>query len=122
MCNFFLQITSDGKVKVIERYDCSGAGDVDTSTIVSPIDGIITGICWNNGFLVVNFFWQVLLGGNSLFRRRGLIRVGFITSVRKMRFSFIRPSCGNGFRKNGRRLFGIRFIVKHMLQLLGKWF
>lgn len=39
-----LQVTSDGKPKVIERFDCSGAGDVDTSTIVQAADGCITGL------------------------------------------------------------------------------
>ncbi|XP_046586806.1 tripeptidyl-peptidase 2 isoform X1 [Neodiprion lecontei] len=39
-----LQVTSDGKPKVIERFDCSGAGDVDTSTVVQSTDGCITGL------------------------------------------------------------------------------
>ena len=36
-------MTSDGKVKLIERFDCSGAGDVNTSTIVEAKNGEITG-------------------------------------------------------------------------------
>lgn len=39
-----LQKTSTGKVKVIERFDCSGCGDVNTSTVVKPEDGYITGL------------------------------------------------------------------------------
>ncbi|XP_059484190.1 tripeptidyl-peptidase 2 isoform X2 [Neocloeon triangulifer] len=39
-----LQVTSDGKPKVIERVDCSGAGDVDTSSVVEVKDGAITGL------------------------------------------------------------------------------
>lgn len=39
-----MQETSDGKPKIIERYDCSGAGDVDTSKIVQAPDGYIIGI------------------------------------------------------------------------------
>ncbi|GLH08749.1 Tripeptidyl-peptidase 2 [Gryllus bimaculatus] len=39
-----LQITSEGKPKVIDRFDCSGAGDVDTSTVVEAKDGIIQGL------------------------------------------------------------------------------
>ena len=36
--------TSDGKQKIIERIDCSGAGDVDMSREVSPDkDGFIEG-------------------------------------------------------------------------------
>lgn len=38
------QVTSNGKPKVIGRYDCSGAGDVDTSTVVQCIDGEIVGL------------------------------------------------------------------------------
>ncbi|XP_045597102.1 tripeptidyl-peptidase 2 isoform X2 [Procambarus clarkii] len=39
-----LQVTTEGNVKVIDRIDASGAGDVDTSTVVQPTEGIITGL------------------------------------------------------------------------------
>ncbi|XP_055927693.1 tripeptidyl-peptidase 2-like isoform X2 [Argiope bruennichi] len=39
-----LQKTSDGKQKIIEMTDATGAGDVDTSTCVKSIDGCITGL------------------------------------------------------------------------------
>lgn len=39
-----LQQTSHGKVKVIERFDCSGCGDVVTTTIVLPKEGYLTGL------------------------------------------------------------------------------
>ncbi|KAF5299966.1 hypothetical protein FQA39_LY11339 [Lamprigera yunnana] len=39
-----LKETSDGKVKVIERYDCSGCGDVITTTITEPKEGYLTGL------------------------------------------------------------------------------
>lgn len=40
-----LQETTTGETKVIERFDCSGCGDVDTSTVISKItDGYITGL------------------------------------------------------------------------------
>ncbi|XP_060515966.1 tripeptidyl-peptidase 2 [Cylas formicarius] len=39
-----LQKTSDGKIKIVERFDCSGCGDVNTSTIVKPEDGYIVGL------------------------------------------------------------------------------
>lgn len=43
--NFFLeQETPDGKPKIIERFDCSGCGDVNTSTIVTAEDGYIKGL------------------------------------------------------------------------------
>lgn len=38
------QVTSNGKPKVIGRYDCSGAGDVDTSTVVQSTDGELVGL------------------------------------------------------------------------------
>jgi hypothetical protein len=41
---FVLQETSEGKPKVIARFDCSGAGDVDTSTVVKAKDGEIQGL------------------------------------------------------------------------------
>ncbi|XP_020282375.1 tripeptidyl-peptidase 2 isoform X2 [Pseudomyrmex gracilis] len=39
-----MQVTSDGKPKIIERFDCSGAGDVDTSKVVQAPDGYINGL------------------------------------------------------------------------------
>ena len=39
-----LQVTSDGKPKIIDRIDGSGAGDVDTSTVVAASDGVVVGI------------------------------------------------------------------------------
>ncbi|KAG6441933.1 hypothetical protein O3G_MSEX002060 [Manduca sexta] len=40
-----LKVTSTGETKVIERFDCSGCGDVDTSTVVKKVvDGCVTGI------------------------------------------------------------------------------
>ncbi|XP_054709504.1 tripeptidyl-peptidase 2-like [Uloborus diversus] len=39
-----LQKTSDGKPKIIEMMDATGSGDVDTSTIVTAVDGYITGL------------------------------------------------------------------------------
>ena len=41
---FDFQLTSDGKPKIIARFDCSGAGDVDTSTVVQATEGYITGV------------------------------------------------------------------------------
>ncbi|RZF39809.1 hypothetical protein LSTR_LSTR000457 [Laodelphax striatellus] len=43
-----LQVTSDGKPKVIGRYDCSGAGAVDISTVVQVADGCIKGLSGRN--------------------------------------------------------------------------
>lgn len=45
LCIWILfQVTSDGKPKIIERVDCSGAGDVDTSKVVQAPDGYILGL------------------------------------------------------------------------------
>ena len=39
-----MQITSDGKPKLIERIDASGAGDVEMTKEVEVVDGYITGL------------------------------------------------------------------------------
>jgi len=39
-----LQVTSDGRPKLIDRIDGSGAGDVDTSTVVTVKDAKVTGL------------------------------------------------------------------------------
>lgn len=41
---FFEKVTSDGKPKLIGRFDCSGAGDVDTSTVAEAKNGFLTGL------------------------------------------------------------------------------
>ena len=41
---FRFQRTPDDEVKVIERYDCSGAGDVETSKVVKSTDDTIVGL------------------------------------------------------------------------------
>lgn len=37
-------MTSDGQPKIIGAYDCSGAGDIDTSTVVKAVNGEIKGL------------------------------------------------------------------------------
>ncbi|VIO89724.1 Hypothetical subtilase-type proteinase F21H12.6 in chromosome II, putative [Brugia malayi] len=39
-----LQVTSHGLQKVIDVIDCTGAGDVDTSTVRTATDGYVTGL------------------------------------------------------------------------------
>ena len=41
---FIFQQTPDGETKIIDLYDATGAGDVDTSTVVEAKDGEITGL------------------------------------------------------------------------------
>lgn len=38
------QLTSDGQPKIIGLYDCTGAGDIDTSTVVKAVNGEIKGL------------------------------------------------------------------------------
>jgi len=39
-----LQVTSDGKPKIIDLVDCSGSGDVDTSTVREAVNGVLEGL------------------------------------------------------------------------------
>ena len=41
---FAFQQTPDGETKIIDLYDATGAGDVDTSTVVEAKEGEITGL------------------------------------------------------------------------------
>ncbi|XP_034947596.1 tripeptidyl-peptidase 2 isoform X1 [Chelonus insularis] len=50
-----LQVTSDGKPKILARFDCSGDGDVDTSTVVQSDEGYITGLTGRK--LKIPFDW-----------------------------------------------------------------
>ncbi|KAL0371710.1 UNVERIFIED_CONTAM: Tripeptidyl-peptidase 2 [Sesamum calycinum] len=52
-----LRVTSEGKPKVLDAIDCTGSGDIDTSTIVkADDDGCIRGTSGNS--LVVNSSWK----------------------------------------------------------------
>ncbi|KAK6155687.1 hypothetical protein DH2020_009935 [Rehmannia glutinosa] len=52
-----LKVTSDGKPKILDVIDCTGSGDIDTSTIVKADDnGRICGTSGNS--LVVNSSWK----------------------------------------------------------------
>lgn len=44
MNSSLFQVTTTGERKLVEVYDCSGAGDVDISTIVKAKDGEIVGL------------------------------------------------------------------------------
>ncbi|CAA0834352.1 Tripeptidyl-peptidase 2 [Striga hermonthica] len=52
-----LKVTSDGKPKILDVIDCTGSGDIDTSTVVkADNDGCIRGTSGNS--LVVNSSWK----------------------------------------------------------------
>ncbi|KAH7557647.1 hypothetical protein JRO89_XS11G0196700 [Xanthoceras sorbifolium] len=52
-----LQVTSDGKPKILDVIDCTGSGDIDTSTVVKiDSDGCIPGA--SGASLVVNSSWK----------------------------------------------------------------
>ncbi|KAG6716915.1 hypothetical protein I3842_04G072100 [Carya illinoinensis] len=52
-----LQVTSDGKPKILDVLDCTGSGDVDTSKVVkADVDGCIHGASGTT--LVVNPSWK----------------------------------------------------------------
>ncbi|KAL2227071.1 UNVERIFIED_CONTAM: Tripeptidyl-peptidase 2 [Sesamum indicum] len=56
-----LKVTSEGKPKILDVIDCTGSGDIDTSTIVKADDkGCIRGTSGNS--LVVNSSWKNPLG------------------------------------------------------------
>lgn len=52
-----LQVTSDGKPKILDILDCTGSGDIDTSTTVAATsEGVIQGIF--NEELKLNPQWK----------------------------------------------------------------
>ncbi|KAL3524283.1 hypothetical protein ACH5RR_017117 [Cinchona calisaya] len=52
-----LQVTSDGKPKILDVLDCTGSGDIDVSTVVkADADGCILGA--SGAYLVVNTSWK----------------------------------------------------------------
>ncbi|KAK9178803.1 hypothetical protein WN943_027997 [Citrus x changshan-huyou] len=52
-----LQVTSDGKPKILDVIDCTGSGDIDTSTVIkADSDGCIRGA--SGATLVVNSSWK----------------------------------------------------------------
>ncbi|KAA8533720.1 hypothetical protein F0562_031237 [Nyssa sinensis] len=52
-----LQVTSDGKPKILDVIDCTGSGDIDTSNVVkADTDGCIRGD--SGASLVVNSSWK----------------------------------------------------------------
>ncbi|WKA07238.1 hypothetical protein VitviT2T_025087 [Vitis vinifera] len=52
-----LQVTSDGKPKILDVLDCTGSGDIDTSTVVkADSDGCLHGA--SGATLVVNSSWK----------------------------------------------------------------
>ncbi|XP_057424626.1 tripeptidyl-peptidase 2-like isoform X1 [Lotus japonicus] len=52
-----LQVTSDGKPKILDILDCTGSGDIDTSKVVNAdADGCISGA--SGASLVINTSWK----------------------------------------------------------------
>ncbi|KAK7270488.1 hypothetical protein RIF29_23667 [Crotalaria pallida] len=56
-----LQVTSNGKPKILDILDCTGSGDIDTSKVVkADADGCISGA--SGASLVINNSWKNLSG------------------------------------------------------------
>ena len=51
-----LQLTADGRPKIVDMIDGSGDGDVDTTTVVKTEDNIITGLTGRR--LKINPAWK----------------------------------------------------------------
>eukprot|EP00742_Colponemidia_sp_Colp-10_P008114 GILJ01008758.1.p1 GENE.GILJ01008758.1~~GILJ01008758.1.p1 ORF type:complete len:1249 (+),score=195.85 GILJ01008758.1:73-3819(+) len=80
-----LQRTPDGKVKIIDIVDCSGSGDVDTSTIRTAVDGAIEGLSGRR--LVLNAAWTNPTGQWRVGLKRGfdLFPAGLVARLKQER-------------------------------------
>ncbi|CAH0485883.1 unnamed protein product [Peronospora farinosa] len=56
-----LQTTPDNRPKIIDIVDATGAGDIDTSTVIKSIDGLLT--LSNGRVLTLNSKWKLSVDG-----------------------------------------------------------
>lgn len=112
-------MTTTGERKLVEVYDCSGAGDVDISTIVKAKDGEITGLTGRKLKVVFIPFMSFVENSEDSasfssfnlcfrFRQPGKTHQEIFILVLKMHMNCIYPQSENELIRTRKKNYGIQ--------------